>query len=128
MILTNFMPSPPIWGGFGAKSIQPWAQKTLLVGFLFILWKKNKWIVLNSFLIYGPTTTCTLNASTKSPMYVALPLLSKDKIFTFGTWRLSLSISIRRLMIQIGRKGILSPPLKELCSFFTKVISIWSLC
>jgi hypothetical protein len=31
-------------------------------------------------------------------------------------------------MIQIGRKGILSPPLKELCSFFTKVISIWSLC
>jgi hypothetical protein len=42
-------------------------------------------------------------------------------------WRLSLSISSRCLMIQIGRNAFFTTS-EKLCYFFTKVISMWFLC
>jgi hypothetical protein len=59
--------------------------------------------------------------------YVAFPLLSHDKRSTFDMKVIHVHF-IKMLDDTNWEKGTLSPPLKELCSFFTKVISTWALC
>jgi hypothetical protein len=59
--------------------------------------------------------------------YVVLPLLSHDRRSTFDMKVIHVHF-IKILDDTNWEKGILSPPLKELCSFFTKVISTWALC
>jgi hypothetical protein len=58
--------------------------------------------------------------------YVVFPLLSHDRRSTF--YMKVIPIHFIKLGDTNWDKIILSPPLKELCSFFTKGISIWSLC